>query len=322
MARIIFFGTPAFATGILEGLVTAGHILVAVVTQPDKPMGRSGSVQPSPVKQWASGHLPAVPLFQPLKASADVFVDELALLKPDFLIVAAFGQILKQNLLDIPKIAAINVHTSLLPKYRGAAPIQRAIMAGESETGVTIMHMVLKLDAGAILKQQRCPILPNMNAGELESSLMALATPLLNNTLKELEQDEAHEQTQEESLVTWAPKIELEETQIHWQRPSAEIHNLIRGVTPEPGAWCLVKIRNKTTRLRIRNTQCLPLENTSLIPGTPIITHSPKGLGVVCGSGVLLLGEVQPEGRKWMTGHSFLNGLKDLAEIQFNFCQI
>ena len=245
--RIIFFGTPQFSAESLKYLLERNCNIIAVVTKPDKPQGRSKEPIASPVKQLALEK--GIPLYQPNKASDPEFASILQSYEPDLFVVVAYGEIIKQNLLDMPKKGCINVHASLLPKYRGAAPIQFCLFQGEKETGVTIMHMVLRMDAGEIIKKAYLPIDDNMTAGELEQKLSVIGAKALGEVISELEKGSVPSIPQNEALATYAPKVELENCEIHWARPAKEIHNLIRGSNPEPGAWCYVKIHDQLKRL-------------------------------------------------------------------------
>ncbi len=277
--KIVYFGTPVFAARVLSYLLKEGVPVVGVVTQPDRPQGRSGAPAPSAVKEVANG----LPLLQPEKSSDPLFLEALKAWQADLFVVVAFGQILPQTLLDIPPKGCINVHASLLPHLRGAAPMQRALMNGDRETGIAIQKMVRKLDAGDVIAEERMPIGEEVTLGELHDALCERAQPLLRNVLALYGEGIPPARAQDESRVTLAPKIEAGETQIQWSRPAQEIHNQVRGLSPKPGAWTWVEVGGEKKRLKVLRTQVV--------------------------GGELKFLEVQPEGRKPMKGDDWLRGL-------------
>lgn len=309
--KVIFFGTPTFAANVLTFLINNGVNVVAVVSKPDKPKGRSGKPVATPVKLVAYNH--HLPLFQPELVSDPDFAPVLDTFEADLYVVVAYGEILKQHLLDMPKQACINLHASLLPKYRGAAPIQQAIINGEAESGVTIMHMVKKMDAGDIIKTVATPIGPNETYAELEEKLCKIGSKLLLEVIHDFERGVEKRTQQDESLVTFARKIELEDCKIDWNQPAQQIHNLIRGVNPAPGAWCDIKVRGEQKRLKIFATRFV--EENGAAPGT-VLSKNKQGITVACGGNALLITELQLEGKKRMTAHELLTGL-GTAEISF-----
>lgn len=301
--RIAFFGTPDFAAQVLEFLIQHRENIVAVISKPDKAQGRSKQLVPVPVKVVAEKH--GIPVFQPEKISDLANEPYLKELEADLFVVVAYGEILKEHVLKTPKLACINLHASLLPKYRGAAPIQRAIMEGEVESGVTIMHMVKKMDAGNMIAQGKVQIDHEMTYGELSSALVSLGSELLDKVIQEFKSGTPSEAVQNEALVTFAAKIELEECKIDWKCAAQDIHNLIRGVNPEPGAWSMVKIGEQEKRIRIFKSldhmeEVFPIGDTMLSDGKKVL--------VGCGQGVLELLEVQLEGKKRMSAQEFLRG--------------
>lgn len=305
--RVVFFGTPHFAAEVLNDLLANGVDVVAVVTKPDKPQGRSSELISTPVKLAAQSHTPPLPVLQPEMVSSPENTPLLEQYRADLFVVVAYGEIIKQHLLDMPKIGAINLHTSLLPKYRGAAPIQHAIIHGETETGVTIMHMAKKMDAGDIIATVKVAIGPDTTFGELEAALCKEGSALLLKVIKAFETGPAPSRTpQDHAMATLAPKIELENCKINWTMPAASIHNLIRGVNPYPGAWCNVHVKGQNKRLRIisshPSTQAVDAPPCTLLP-------APKGsLCVACGTGSLTVLEVQLEGKKAMKADEFMRG--------------
>jgi len=302
--NIIFFGTPLFAAEILRYLFDHKVKVLGIVTQPDRPKGRSLSPSPSPVKSVAVELLPHVPLLQPEKASQEAFLEELRSLEADLFVVVAYGQILSQKLLGIPRLGCINVHASLLPKFRGAAPIQRAILEGEKETGVAIQKMVRQLDAGDVIAVSKIPIPEEMTSGELQEKLCELSKPLLLSVIHSYKEGIPSAHPQALSLVTYAAKIEPEEGEIDWTRPAEKLHNLVRGFSPRPGAWCWIQSGPERKRLKILKTKLSPLK------GKPGDLLSTQGI-VACGQGALELIEVQPEGKRPMRALDWLRGQKN-----------
>ena len=299
--RIVFFGTPAFAAEILRFLLENHVDVAAVVTQPDRPKGRSLHLTPSPVKVVAAGA--SLPILQPEKASQEPFLSEIAAFQADLFVVVAFGQILSQKLLDTPKLGCINVHASLLPKYRGAAPIQRVLMAGDSETGIAIQKMVRQLDAGDVIAVSKVPVPQDMTFGELEEKLIAATKPLLLEVIREYQKRIPAGEPQIHDQATYASKIELEEGEVLWSKPAQEIHNLIRAFSPRPGAWCWIHANGEKKRLKILRSQYVSGK------GQPGQILSQDGI-VACGDGALKLIEVQPEGKKAMKAADWLRGFK------------
>lgn len=303
--RTIFFGTSAFAAEILRYLIEQKTLPLAIVTRPDRPSGRSQRISSPPVKEMALKICPEIPLFQPEKASAPAFVETLRTFTPDLFIVVAYGEILKQNILNLPKHGAINIHASLLPKYRGAAPMQRALMDGCQETGITIMEMVLEMDAGDMIETVKLPVPETMNCGELSHELSRLACPALLKVIGDFERGRVHKTAQDPSLVTFAPKIMPQEERIQWREPAQKIHNQIRALSPFPGAWCEITIGSEKKRLKIKRSRVV--EGVSNAPGT-IQRKDNEELIVSCGKDALALLEVQLEGKKVLPIKDFLRG--------------
>jgi methionyl-tRNA formyltransferase len=316
--KIVFFGTPHFAAQILGFLIDHGvdHEIqvAAVVSKPDKPKGRSGTPVSTPVKSVAQEKIPQVPLYQPEVASAPEFADTLRGCQADLFVVVAYGEIVRQHLLDMPRLGCINVHPSLLPKYRGAAPIQRSLINGEKKTGVTIMHLVRKMDAGEIIKVSEVDVGPDMTAGELEQELCRLGSQALLEVIRDLGKGIDVRIPQDDSQATLAPKIELEDCQIDWGWPAERIHNLVRGVNPEPGAWCYAWVRGEKKRLRILRTQlvaeasqAIPSAAPQAMPGA-IVAMDKQGPLIACGQQALRLVELQLEGKKVMAAADLWRG--------------
>jgi methionyl-tRNA formyltransferase len=301
MTKIVYFGTPAFAAECLEYLLDHNVEIVAVVTQPERPKGRSLQMTPSEVKTLVLSKAPHIPIFQPEKASTASFLEEIAHLKPDLFVVVVYGQILSQKLLDIPRFGSINVHPSLLPKFRGAAPIQRCLISGETETGVSIQKLVRQMDAGDVLDVSKISISADITYGELQEQLLEIAKPLLLKVIRKFEHGVPDGVPQNHELVTYASKIELDEGEIDWNRSSQEIHNLIRAFSPRPGAWVWINSSNERKRLKILRSQLVEGQGH---PGT-LLSEQPI---VACGKGAIRLLEVQPEGKKIMKASDWLRG--------------
>lgn len=300
--KIIYFGTPEFAARVLTYLLENNVQIAAVITKPDKPKGRSSELIPTPVKQVALAH--GLPVYQPEIVSDPAFAPILADYNADLFVVVAYGEIIKQHLLDMPKKGCINVHASLLPKWRGAAPIQRSIIHGDKTTGVTIMYMVRKMDAGDMIKTVKVEIGPNMTYGQLENQLCEAGKKALLDVLLEIEKGTVERIPQNHELMTLAPKIELEDCEINWNNSAQSVHDLIRGVNPHPGAWCFVTVKGEKKRLKIHSSEIIP-ENQP--PKT--LKADKKGLIVGCGEQSLRLLDVQLEGKKAMTSVALLQGI-------------
>ncbi len=307
--RIVFFGTPQFAANTLAYLLSRGVNIVAVVTRPDSAKGRSGTPSPSEVKSLAQT-VSTIPILQPERASTTEFEAALKSFNADLFVVVAYGEILSQAILDIPAKGCINVHASLLPKYRGAAPIQRCLINGESESGVSIMYLVKKMDAGDVIMIDTVPINEETTAGELEALLCKAGCGALHGVIRDLAKGIVNRTPQNETLATFAPKIEGEECELHWSRPARQLHNLVRGATPRPGAWCRVMLRGQEKRLKILKTR-LVLEKGGLSAGALLeVSHS---LVVACSEGALELLEVQLEGKRPLSALEFCRGLPPFA---------
>ncbi len=301
--KIIYFGTPHFAATVLHYLLDHSISVSAVITKPDKPKGRSGALQPTPVKLIAEQH--QLPLYQPSVVSTAEVEALLTSFKADLFVVVAYGEILKASLLAIPPLGCINLHASLLPHYRGAAPIQRCIMAGEKESGLTIMHMVKKMDAGDMIRKVKVPLSDEMTFGELEQVLCTKGSEALLQTLRDFERGVDQREPQDHSQATFAPKIELEECEIDWQLPANHLHHLIRGVNPHPLAWCWVELRQQKLRLKIIQAK---VESLAGLPGQ-ILSYDSSGFIVGCGQASLKLLTVQLEGKKAMEASVFMQGI-------------
>lgn len=301
--KVVFFGTPSFSATVLQYLIDNGINVCAVISKPDKPKGRSAELVPTPVKVVAQSL--NIPIYQPELVSAPEFADVLLPFQADIFVVVAYGEIIKQHLLDMPKKGCINLHTSILPKYRGAAPIQRAVINGEKETGVSIMHMVKKMDAGDVIKLVKVPIGENDTFGEVEKKLLEVGSKALLEVIQQFEKGEVTETPQNHELMTLAPKIELEDCEIHWNQPAQTIHNLVRGVNPYPGAWCEVLEKGQNKRLKIYSTRLQ--KGLSGNPGQ-ILSVDNTGIIIGCGEDSLKILELQLEGKKRMAPSELLRG--------------
>jgi len=301
--RIIFMGTAELSCASLEILATNPTFQVlAVVTQPDKPKGRDLKLTPSPVK--VLGEKLNLPVLQPLKARDENFIAELRALKPDLMVVVAYGQILPQTLLNVPPHGCLNVHTSLLPKYRGAAPIQWAIADGEPETGVTIMQMDAGLDTGPILSIRRTPILPTDDSQVLHDRLAQLGAELLAETIPDYVAGKISPQPQPATGSTYAAKIKKEDGRIDWQQPAQKIWHRLRAFTPWPGAFAFLQTEAKPQLLKIWKVE--PVEKSGR--AGEILSADKSGIVVGCGAGALRILELQREGGKRMSAEQFLIG--------------
>lgn len=309
--RVVFFGTPTFAATSLEALLASRHEVVAVVTQPDRPRGRGQRVQPSPVKALALAA--EVPVHQPTRLKDEAWLDQLRALAPDLGVVAAYGRLLPDVLLAVPRLGMINVHASLLPRYRGASPIHQAVLAGDTTTGVTIMRVVRELDAGPMLDAVEIPIGPDDTTGEVEARLAAAGAALLVTVVDRMASGPVREAPQHEAEATFAPRLEKTRGLIDWTQPAAVVHNQVRGLQPWPGAWTYLD----GLRLAIRRTALVPGTRHDGAAGT--VRADAGGLQVVCGDGSLVeLVDVQPEGRRAMTGREFLAGRQIAAGTQLS----
>jgi methionyl-tRNA formyltransferase len=300
--RILFFGTGAFGLNALEAMKNSSHTLLSVVTAPDKPQGRRLQLQPSPVKQWAESN--AVPVLQFQNPNSVDAIRALSVLNADVFVVIAFGYLLSRDLLAMPKWA-LNVHSSLLPKYRGAAPIHWAILNGDAETGVTVMRMADKLDAGDILLQKKTPISPNECFDALEKRLALLGSEAITEALTMLEEDRARFIPQDERKACHARKIKKEDAILDWTQPANQLHNKIRALSRWPKAQAMYQ----SERLLILESSVHADEMSGAKPGCVLTASMKDGLRVATGKGVLEIKTVQAEGRKAMPVAEFLKGL-------------
>lgn len=300
--RIVFMGTPDFAVGSLQALCESGkHEILAVVTQPDRPKGRGNKLLQTPVKEYALEQ--GLTVYQPQKVKTPEFIELLHELQPELIVVAAFGQFLSKEILELPKYGCINVHASLLPKYRGAAPIQYAIIKGEKESGVTIMQMDIGMDTGAMLDKVVVPIEENTTMGELHDALREQGAALLLQVIDKIAAGTAAAEPQDDAQATYATLLDRSMEHIDWSKTAQEVHNLIRGFNPAPSTF--TKLPNGKS-LKIWGSKMTD-KSSAAAAGTVIATGK-HSFFVACGEGVLEITEVQPESKKRMPAQVFLNG--------------
>jgi len=301
--RIVFFGTPDFAVPSLRALIESPHTVVGVVSQPDKPRGRGQHVTESPVKQVAVAH--GIPMFQPNRLKHESSLADFRALRADLGVVAAYGKILPAAVLEAPAHGLINVHASLLPKYRGAAPVHRAVIAGDMETGISIMHVVQALDAGAVYATATRPIGPDETSAEVEEDLARIGAELLMDVIADMVAGRASAVPQDDAASTYAARLQKDEGLIDWTARAAEIHNKVRGLQPWPLTWTYIGGK----RLIVLKTRPSDLDAAGAAPGT-ICAVSREAISVATGSGVIEILTVQPEGRRSMAARDFVAGHK------------
>lgn len=308
---IIFAGTPDFAAEHLQTLIDSEHKVVAVYSQPDRPAGRGRKLTASPVKALALNH--GIPVFQPLNFKADDAVQALQALNADIMVVVAYGLILPQVILDAPRLGCVNVHASLLPRWRGAAPIHRALLAGDAQTGVTIMKMDAGLDTGDMLVKTVCEIKESDTSAVLHDRLIVLGGPALLEALTQLEQGIAKPEAQDGNLATYAHKLEKSEGLIDWTMPAADIDRQIRGLTPWPGAY--TQWQGETVRI---HKASVGQAFTNAAPGS-IVAMANGGLSLATGAGLLFIETLQLPGKKAMPVNDILNARREQFEAHPTF---
>ena len=302
--RVVFLGSGAIGVPSLKALVASGtHEVQAVFTQPDRPAGREMKLRAPPIK--VAAHDLGLPVHQPAKIRAPEALAILGELQPDIIVVAAYGQLLRKSLLSLPRLGCINIHASLLPRHRGAAPVQAAILAGDSETGITIMQVDEGLDTGDILVQVATAIGAEETAGNLHDRLALLAPAALLETLDLLHRGIAHPRHQDPALATYAPKVRHQDGEIDWNKPAVEIERRIRAMTPWPGAYTSILLRNARTTLKVHRARAR--EEIEGSPGT-VVAVSDDGILVATERGGILLQEVQIPGGKRLPAGDFLRG--------------
>ncbi|MGK7313409.1 MAG: methionyl-tRNA formyltransferase [Candidatus Longimicrobiales bacterium M2_2A_002] len=306
--RVVFWGTPEFALPTLGALLGEGHDVIAVVTQPDRPQGRGQSLAPSAVKEFAEAE--GLAILQPEKARSPGFVAELEALEPELNVVVAYGQILSRALLDAPERGSVNLHPSLLPKLRGAAPINWAIIRGYDVTGVTTMRMTEELDAGPILRQVTEPILPGETATDLTVRLSELGAETMIETLALMEIGDLEERPQDDAEATYAPMIDRDQAHVDWSPSAERVRNQIRGLDAVPGAWAVL---NDDAELKVYRPEVADAAHVEpgADPGTVLEvapSHPDEGLLVACGEGAVWIREVKPAGKRRMNAADWLRG--------------
>ncbi|MFF2887957.1 methionyl-tRNA formyltransferase [Paenibacillus sp. NPDC057967] len=301
--RIVFMGTPDFAVPSLQLLVSGGYEVVAVVTQPDRPKGRKKTLTPPPVKEAALSF--GIPVLQPERMRNPEAVAQLAEYKPDLIVTAAYGQILPKAVLELPRLGCINVHGSLLPKYRGGAPIQRSIINGEPETGVTIMYMAEGLDTGDMISRVALPILDEDTSGTLFEKLSAAGAKLLGETLPSIIDGTAKAVPQAEEEATYAPNLSREDERLDWSKPARALFNQVRGLSPMAGAFTYLN----GEVFKVRACEALQGRSGNAEPGE-IVSADAEGIVVQTGEGRLLLKEIQPAGKRVMAVSEWIKGAR------------
>jgi len=301
--RIVFMGTPEFAIPSLEAIVSEGHELIGIVTQPDRPKGRGKRLSPPPVKEWAVER--GYKIYQPEKVRDNEFIAELESLAPDLIVTAAYGQILPKRILDIPPLGCINVHASLLPKYRGASPIQQAIMDGETKTGITIMYMDVGMDTGDIILQKETTIDPEENCASLHDRLAQLGGEALKESLRLFANGKPKGIPQNHEEATYCQKIDKSMGRIDWNMDIDRIKNLVRALTPWPGCYTYINgIRLKIWEIGSKEY----LQEREIVPGRVVHADGKRGLVVSASNGLVRLSRVQAPGKRVMEDVEFLRG--------------
>jgi methionyl-tRNA formyltransferase len=300
---VVFLGTPQFAVPTLRRLLDSAHSVAGVITQPDRPRGRGQKITHAPVKVLALER--GISVYQPDRLKPPEVADTLRAWRPDLGVVAAYGRIIPEHLLTIPRFGMINVHASLLPKYRGAAPVHRAVISGDDETGVTIMRVVKELDAGGMFAKVTRPIGPEETSDVVETALADMGAELLVTVVDQLVSGTAREEPQDETRATYAPRLTKEEGLIYWTQPASRIHNRVRGLYPWPHAYTFLK----GERLIVLRS-AVAKRNAGAAAGSPgtILAATSEAVHVATGDGDLAILEVQPEGRRAMHVHDFLLG--------------
>ena len=315
--RIIYAGTPDFSVAALEALIASEHEVVAVYTQPDRPAGRGRDLKASPVKEKALQH--QISVYQPLSLKDVQAQQELVALDADRMVVTAYGLLLPIEVLDAPRLGCINIHASLLPRWRGAAPIQRAILAGDDKTGITIMQMDEGLDTGDMLAVAECEIKPHDTASSLHDKLMKLGAETLLSALPAIADQSCARIKQDDSHACYASKLNKAEAKIDWQSSAIEIERAVRAYNSWPVAYCHLERKGRQTNLRLWRAEVVGTSpgisyGIESAPGT-VIAESADGIDIACGEGVLRVTELQAEGKRRMTAADFLNANSLVGQV-------
>jgi len=303
--RVVFAGTPDFSVPVLQAVLDSGHPVVGVYSQPDRPAGRGRKLRPGPVKQLALQH--ELPVFQPASLKDVQEQQRLAGLEPDLMVVVAYGLLLPQAVLDIPRLGCVNLHASILPRWRGAAPIQRAILAGDAETGVSLMQMEAGLDSGPVLATERTPISSDETGGTLHDRLSRLAAALLARHLDDLEAGRLAPQVQDDALVTYAHKLDKREADIDWHQDAVHLERQVRAFNP----WPVAQARYQGQTIRIWRARAV---DGDAGPAGTVVAAGREGIDVACARGCLRLLEVQLPGGKRLDAAAFLNA-RDVSGV-------
>ncbi|MCE2514976.1 MAG: methionyl-tRNA formyltransferase [Acidobacteria bacterium] len=322
MVKTVFFGTPGFAVPTLARLLASPHPVVAVVTRPDRPRGRGRRVSPSPVKSLAAEH--GIPVLQPERLASDAVRQQIAAYEPDVAVVAAYGRILPDPLLETPRLGTFNVHASLLPEYRGAAPIQRAILAGETRTGVTIIRLVREMDAGPMLARRPLAIGPDATSSAVEQGLAELGADLLLEAVAEIEAGTATETPQDHAAATFAPRLTRDDGRIDWSRPARALHNQVRGLHPWPHAFTYLDgaryliLRSRIPEAGAGDGAGVVAGAADPAPGRLVEASGDRLVAAAGGGSVLAITEIQPEGRRPLPARAFLAGRRWTPGLRFD----
>ena len=320
--RIVYFGTAELSAALLEVILSdRACTVVGVVSKPDKPQGRHRTPVATALKRSAERH--GCLLFQPIKASEPSFLGALRELQPDLCVVVAYGELLKEELLSLPRFGTINVHFSLLPAYRGAAPMQRALMDGVEESGVSIIRLVREMDAGPVYGMKKVEVPLSMTTGELSEALCTIGGELLVNVIHELAAGTAHLVEQEHQLASYAPKLTVDDCFLNWSQSGRSLHNLVRAANPSPGAWGWLCCCQERKRIKVWKTALIegeiPLHARNISGGRlaagKLFMTEEGSLAVACGEGALQLLALQLEGKKIVSGDEFVRGQVDLSQL-------
>ena len=300
--NIVYMGTSVFAVPSLQSLIASRHQVVGVISQPDRPRGRGKRISPTPVKEIAQQH--GIPVYQPAKIKAPEATQQIRLWQPELIVVVSYGQIIPPEILEYPAAGCINVHASLLPRYRGAAPIQRALMEGEKTSGITTMFMDEGLDTGDIILQLDIPVKDEYDHGQLEAILAEKGALLLEETIDQLENGTAPRIPQQHELASYASRIGPEDEKIDWVQPAESIHNQIRALSPAPGAWISID----TYKTKVFKSRVISNDRSGVI--SQVVEVGSEGFTVQSGKGIIEILEVQRAGKKRMPARDFLRGCK------------